>query len=94
MARQATEIIHTYPRKRLYGCVHPELSPVNVPLMLRGLGMRYRVLVAGIWWTEAETLRDAQGTAMQEAGALAASLGWAVEARVTDPAGAFVRRCP
>ena len=26
---------------------------------------------------------------MREAGALAASLGWAVKARVTDPAGAF-----
>lgn len=51
--------------------------------------MKFRVTVANVWWVEAETLRDAQGTAMREAGALAASLGWAVEARVTDPAGAF-----
>lgn len=51
--------------------------------------MKFRVTVANVWWVEAETLRDAQGAAMREAGALAASLGWAVEARVTDPAGAF-----
>ena len=51
--------------------------------------MKFRVTVANVWWVEAETLRDAQGTAMPEAGALAASLCWAVEARVTDPAGAF-----
>ena len=52
-------------------------------------GVKFRVTVANVWWVEAETLRDAQGTALAEAGALAASLGWAVEARVTDPAGAF-----
>ncbi len=51
--------------------------------------MKFRVTVANVWWCEAETLRDAQGTAMREAGALAASLGWPVEARVTDPAGSF-----
>lgn len=51
--------------------------------------MKFRVTVANVWWVEAETLRDAQGAAMREAGALAAPLGWAVEARVTDPAGAF-----
>ena len=51
--------------------------------------MKFRVTVANVWWVEAETLRDAQGTAMREAGALAVSLGWAVEARVTDSAGAF-----
>lgn len=51
--------------------------------------MKFRVTVANVWWVEAETLREAQGTAVREAGALAASLGWAVEARVTDPAGAF-----
>jgi hypothetical protein len=51
--------------------------------------MKFRVTVANVWWVEAETLPDARGTAMREAGVLAASLGWAVEARVTDPAGAF-----
>lgn len=51
--------------------------------------MRYRVLVGGVWWTEATCLTEARAVAMREAGALAASLGWAVEARVTDPAGAF-----
>lgn len=51
--------------------------------------MRYRVLVAGVWWTEAGSLPEARDLALAEAGALAASLGWTVEARVTDPAGAF-----
>ena len=52
--------------------------------------MKFRITVANVWWVEAETLRDAQGIAMREAGALAASHGWAVEARVTEAAGAFV----
>ena len=51
--------------------------------------MKFRVTVANVWWVEAETLAHAKGEAMREAGALAASLGHAVEARVTDPAGAF-----
>ncbi len=51
--------------------------------------MRYRVLVGGVWWTEAACLTEARAVAMREAGALAASLGWAVEARVTAPCGAF-----
>ncbi|MES2144991.1 MAG: hypothetical protein V4516_11710 [Pseudomonadota bacterium] len=51
--------------------------------------MRYRVMVAGVWWTEAACLTEARAVAMREAGALAQSLGWAVEARVTDAAGAF-----
>lgn len=51
--------------------------------------MRYRVLVGGVWWTEAASLCEARAVALAEAGALAASLGHAVEARVTDPAGAF-----
>lgn len=57
--------------------------------MFRGLAMRYRVLVGGVWWTEAACLASARAVAMAEAGALAASLGHPVEARVTDPAGAF-----
>lgn len=51
--------------------------------------MKFRVLVAGSWWTEAGSLAEARGIALHEAAALAASLGWAVEARVTDPAGTF-----
>lgn len=51
--------------------------------------MKFRVTVANVWWVEAEGLPEAKGLALAEAGVLAASLGWAVEARVTDPAGAF-----
>jgi hypothetical protein len=51
--------------------------------------MRFRVTVAGVWWCEAEGLCEARDLALAEAGALAASLGWPVEARVTNPAGAF-----
>ena len=54
--------------------------------------MKFRVTVAYVWWVEAETLAHAQGEAMREAGALAASLGWAVEARLyaEDPAKGFL----
>lgn len=51
--------------------------------------MRYRVLVGGVWWTEAASAGEARDLALAEAGALSASLGHAVEARVTNPAGAF-----
>lgn len=51
--------------------------------------MKHRVTVANVWWSEAASLRDARDLALAEAGALALSLGWTVEARVTDPAGAF-----
>lgn len=51
--------------------------------------MRYSVLIGGVWWTEAASAGEARDLALAEAGALAASLGHAVEARVTDPAGAF-----
>lgn len=57
--------------------------------MFRGLAMRYRVLVGGVWWTEAACLASARAVALVEAVALAASLGHEVEARVTDPAGRF-----
>jgi hypothetical protein len=51
--------------------------------------VKFRVTVAGVWWCEAETHDEARAVALAEAGALAASLGWPVEARVTDPAGSF-----
>lgn len=51
--------------------------------------MKHRVTVANVWWAEAQSLAEARDLALAEAGALALSLGWTVEARVTDPAGAF-----
>lgn len=52
--------------------------------------MRYRVVVGEIWWTESASLSEAQALALTEAGTLAGTLGQAVEARVTDPAGALI----
>lgn len=56
--------------------------------------MRYRVLVGDVFWTEAETLRDAQGTAMREAGALAASLWMARGGAGDRPRRGVLWGCP